>query len=146
MTKKFSTYQITCLFGSLVSILVVIGAASMRSLVLICIGVILFLLCLWCFKTKSDNEDKELTTLYTVKIDYNVDKHIHTETITVDNPSDLAKFYKMYTSYIRSNAVNEGLLWTVNSERRQVNCIEITPELSFEDLLTIDGVDIFDEY
>ena len=93
---------------------------------------------------KSDN--KKLTTHYIVKIDYIVDKCTHTETITIDNHSDLAKFYKMYMSYIRSSVLDEGLLWITNNERRQVTSIEITPELSFEDLLTIDEVDIFDKY
>lgn len=88
--------------------------------------------------TKSDN--KKLTTPYVVKIDYTVDKCSHTKIVTVDNPSDLAKFYKMYMSYIHSSALNEELLWTANNERRQVTHIEITPELSFEDLLTIDEI------
>lgn len=88
--------------------------------------------------TKSDT--KKLTTPYVVKIDYTVDKCSHTKTVTVNNPSDLKKFYKMCMSYIRSCVLDEGLLWTANNERRQVTRIEITPELSFEDLLTIDEI------
>lgn len=88
--------------------------------------------------TKFDN--KKQTNPYTVKIDYTVNNCAHTETVTVDNPSDLAKFYKMRMSYIYSGVLDEELLWIANNERRQVTCIEITPELSFEDLLIIDEI------
>lgn len=88
MMKKFNVYQITCLFDSIVNILVIIDATLIYSLMLGSIRIILYFLCLWCFKTKFDHKDNKLTIPYTVKIDY---KCMQTETVSVDNnPLDLA--------------------------------------------------------